>query len=116
MGILGDAFRGAKSAGAGFAAKQFIRSYLAKYGELLDLDINSSSRNILFHFLPKGEKDNVLIKILGYEVTTQGAKTFVTIQRMEASREWISLLAQDFVVGRKIEVPEQYAAAIKMVL
>ena len=116
MGIIGDAFRGARAAGAGMAAKQFAKSYLAKYGELIDLDVNSASRQILFHFLPKGEAENVLIKILGYDLTTEGSGTFLTIHRLEASREWIGLLAQDFVVGRKIEVPAQYASALKMVL
>ena len=116
MGIIGDAFRGAKNASAGFAAKQFAKNYLARYGEVLDLEIDAANKRLMFHFLPKGERENVLVRVKGYSLSDQNGRTFITIEGFEASREWIGLLAQDFLVRKPIEIPAQYASAVKMVL
>jgi hypothetical protein len=47
-----------------------------------------------------------------YELTTVGDKTFVEIKEFHTSREWINLLAREFLKGKKFEVPEAAKALL----
>jgi hypothetical protein len=88
---------------------------LKPYGELTAFKFNSGERSADAEILLKGETQPVRLRIGSYELVTEGGRTFVIIKDLVTSREWMTRLAQDFVVGKRFELPEsmgKYAAMI----
>lgn len=117
---LGDFVKGAissvKDAGSGVAVEKWLERELAPYGQLLGFQLNSREKSIRLNVHLKGEVHNVEIDIQRYEVVQQGGRDYIIVRQASASREWLRAAAQNFLVGRMIEIPAQYAGLAKMVL
>ena len=117
---LGDFVKGAissvKDAGSGMAVEKWLEREIAPYGQLLGFKLNSTDKSILLNVHLKGETHNVEIHIQKYEVVSQGGKDYIVVRQATASREWLRSAAQNFLIGRKLEIPAQYAGMAKMVL
>jgi DNA-binding protein YbaB len=109
MGILGS-FKDNLSS---FSGEQMIKKALQPYGELQSFKINSTSKSMYIKVLLKGEKEPVDVKVNKYELVEERGKTFVRLHDVEASREWITRLAKDYLVTQRFEVPEKYSSMIK---
>jgi hypothetical protein len=96
-----------------FSGEQIIKGAVERYGELLDFKLNSTAKSIYIKLLPKGEKEPVEVNVNRYEVIEQSGKLFIHIHDIKASREWISLLAKDYVIKNRIEVPGNYASIVR---
>lgn len=83
---------------------------------MLNLSIDSRSKSLRLEILPKGETEPITIVLEQYELLSGPDGTFLVVHRATASREWISLLLGDFLPGRRIRLPEKYAAALRLVL
>ena len=88
---------------------------LKPYGELTAFKFNSSERSAEGEIMLKGETKPVQLRIGSYELADVGGRTFVIINNLVTSREWMTRLAQEFVIGKRFELPEsmgKYAAMI----
>ena len=112
MGI----FSSIKSSAVSAVAKKFIGEYLQRYGSLLDLDINPNLKQIRIKFLPKGEDDSVTISIEDYKIINDNSKYFFKARKADTSREWLSILLEELIVKKNIEIPEKYYSYIKLML
>ena len=101
---------------ASVGGERVFRQYFAKYGRMLDLDIDSRNKTIRIEILPKGEASPIEIKVLEYEVFFDGKEASIAVKKVSASREWIEVLLNDVAVGRKFPIPEKYAGMICLVL
>ena len=50
-----------------------------------------------------------------YELINEGDRTFVVIKELITSREWMTRLAQEFVIGKRFEIPESVAKYAAMI-
>ncbi len=88
---------------------------LKPYGQLTAFKFNSGERSAEGEIMLKGETQPVRLRIGSYDLVSEGGRTFVIIKDLTASREWLTQLAQNFVVGKRFELPEsigKYAAMI----
>jgi hypothetical protein len=99
-----------------FSGEQFIRKAVDKYGELQDFNLNSSSKTMFLKILLKGETQPVEIKVTRYAVNEENGKTYVKIFDAETSREWMTLLAKEYLITQKFEIPENYSSIAKKFL
>jgi hypothetical protein len=88
---------------------------LKPYGTLTDFKFDSKLRTAEGEVLLKGEREPIRVRIGSYDLVTEGGRTFVIIQNFIASREWITRLAQDFLIGKRFELPETIGKYISMV-
>ncbi|HMJ88343.1 MAG TPA: hypothetical protein VK530_00920 [Candidatus Acidoferrum sp.] len=88
---------------------------LKPYGELTAFKLNSRERSAEGEIMLKGEREPVRVRIGSYEFIHEGDRTFVVINDLITSREWLTRLAQQFVIGKPFELPAsmgKYAAMI----
>lgn len=95
-----------KDIGVSRIAEQVLKPFLRKYAELVDLSINSKEKQISLQLVPKGDNQIITLDITKYEIGSTNGKTKFTIREIAASKEWITNLAQDFLVGREFEIPD----------
>jgi hypothetical protein len=73
----------------------------------LKLDTTNKSAEILLEL--KGEHTPLKIHVQDYEVVRDGDATFVVVKAVTTSREWMTAMAKEYVVGRKLAVPPEAA-------
>lgn len=88
---------------------------LKPFGELTTFKFNSSERSAEGELMLKGESQSIRLRIGSYDVVNDGGKTFIVINSMMTSREWITRLAQEFVIGKRFELPESVAKYAAMI-
>lgn len=88
---------------------------LKPYGELTAFKFNSSQRSAEAEVMLKGETQPLRLRIGSYDLISEGGRTFVVINNLVTSREWVTRLAQDFVIGKRFELPESVAKYASMI-
>ena len=91
-----------------------LQNLIAPYGRMLNLRIDSRNNSIQCELLLKGESSPIQISINRYELTNDDSGTCVVIHEASASREWMTTLLSQFVLGRKVRVPDQYAPFVRL--
>jgi hypothetical protein len=88
---------------------------LKPYGELTAFKFDSKNHSAEGELMLKGEREPIRVRIGSYDLFSEGGSTFVVINSFAASREWVARLGQNFLVGRRFQLPEsvgKYAAMI----
>ena len=95
--------------------KQELNTHLARYGEVLDVKLNTRERSVQLFIKLKGEPDPTTVNISKYELIKEDTKLWLTFdsQSIEASREWLTLLLQDQAGRQRLPVPQKYAWAVE---
>jgi hypothetical protein len=95
--------------------KQELNTQLARYGEVLDVKLNTRERSVQVSIKLKGEPDPIAVNIGKYELIKEDAQLWLTFasQSIEASREWLTLVLQDQAGRRRLPIPQKYAWAVE---
>jgi hypothetical protein len=95
--------------------KQELNTHLARYGEVLDVRLNTRERSVQLSIKLKGEPDPITVNIGKYELIKEDTKLWLSVDRqsIEASREWLTLLLQDQAGRQRLPVPQNYAWAVE---
>jgi hypothetical protein len=95
--------------------KQELNTHLARYGEVLDVKLNTRERSVQLSIKLKGEPDPTTVNIGKYELVKEDTKLWMTFhsQSIQASREWLTLLLQDQAGRQRLPVPQKYAWAVE---
>jgi hypothetical protein len=101
-------FNKAKDWASSKAASSWLRGAIGKYAELKDLEIDSAGKKVRLLLRPRGENEDIELKVDRYEVIRDrnGAKDRVVVSKVSCSKEWIHLLAADHLVGKQFEIPK----------
>ncbi|MFP5259026.1 MAG: hypothetical protein ACLGQH_08380 [Acidobacteriota bacterium] len=84
------------------AAKPFLN----KYGEVLNLAIDSAARTLTVEVLPVGEREAVQVELVGYHLTTdETGRGWLSFERLSTSRQWLTLVAEKALPERRIKLP-----------
>ncbi len=82
---------------------------------MLNFYIDSRQKTAQVEVLLKGEKEPITLIVQEYELSTEDSGTYLTIRKATASREWLAVLLDKFVCGRRFPIPEKYASVARMV-
>ena len=93
------------------AEKQF-----GKYGTIREFWLDSARKQAHLDLLLRGESHPVEIFVQRYELLEEERQTCLVIREATASRPWINLLIQDYLIGRNHPLPPAYASAAKKIL
>ena len=95
------------------AAKSLLAGRIERYGQLNDLRIRSKEKMLLLEVMLTGEADEITIIVDRYRVVpAEGGKIAIVIEAITASREWLQLVLEDFIVGQAIPIPAVAAMAL----
>jgi hypothetical protein len=95
------------------AAKSMLAGRIERYGQLTELRIRSKEKMLLVQVMLTGEAEEILIVVDRYRVVpAEAGKIAIVIDAITASREWLQLLLEDFVVGQSIQIPSVAAMAL----
>ena len=93
-----------------------VREYFNRrhgtWGTLTALQIDTKKQKAILDLELKGETRPLHITVERYELTTTGDKNFIEIKEFNTSREWLNVLAREFLKGEKLEVPEAVGAIL----
>lgn len=105
-----------KDRGISKAAKVFIQGKVERYGDMIELKIDSRKKRIELMLQLKGEDSPISVEVSEYLFMENEGTFYIQIGKLNSSKEWLNLLAEDFVVGKKIELPSQFKNTLKMFL
>jgi hypothetical protein len=103
-----------KDATLGFSARVATNIWLRRIGEMTELQIDTKKKRIRVRLELRGEKEPVDVEVLRYDLKIKGETTRITIEEASASREWLTVALQEFVVGQDITVPAKAGALLKL--
>ena len=113
MGFFSDA----KDRLVGSAALPVLNNaWLKPFGRATSLKIDSTNKTAEICLELNGEPAPITIHIQNYELTQDTTGTFVVIKAASTSREWMTALAREYLVGRRLPVPPEHAAMISRFL
>ncbi len=105
-----------KDTSVSMVLEKVLRDQLQKYGRVLDFKLDSRQNTLRLELLLKGEQEPLSVFVDEYQLVSDATGTWVVIKRATASRDWITTLLQDFVLSRRIPIPDKYASISKMLL
>ena len=95
--------------------KQELNTRIARYGEVLDVKLNTRERSVQLSIKLKGESEPITVNIGKYELIKEDTKLWLGVdsQNIQASREWVTLLLQDQAGRHRLPIPQKYAWAVE---
>jgi hypothetical protein len=83
------------------AVKSWVNAKFAPYGEVQELLLNTPEHMARVVALFRGEERPISVAVR-YEIRGDG----IAVTAIDASREWLNTLAQDYVRGRCFPLPQ----------
>lgn len=87
------------------AMKSLLGGRIERYGRLLDLRIHSRARRLSAVVLLAGEREEIAVEVGKYRIVGERGAHALVVERVSASREWIQLMLEDFLVGKRLPIP-----------
>ena len=116
MSLLKSLLDKTKGQAVSLAGRQFLSSYLQKYGQMLYFSVQPDTKKISAELLLKGEDTPIKLTLDGYEISGPADKPTLRVAKVSASREWLEVVLREFVEGKPIELPPKAAPLLKLLL
>lgn len=110
--MLGQFAKGVKDGALAMALKSLLNDRLAEFGEVLECQIDTEADRLSIRALMKGEAETIVAAVEQYEIERIGDDRYVTLVKFSCSREWIELLLNRFMAGRRYRIPTAVAALL----
>ena len=95
--------------------KQAVNYKLKEIGEMLKFNLDSERKTIELEILLDGEKETLHVTIHHYAIMQEGDKHFLVAKKIITSRKWMNTMAEQYLAGKKLEIPNEYASMLKLV-
>lgn len=87
-------------------------SVLQPYGRASNLRLDSTAKSVELDLDLNGEAAPLKIQIGKYEMIQEGDESFVIIREFTASRAWLTVLAAEHLLHRRLPLPPKAAAML----
>jgi len=81
---------------------------------MTELSIDTKNKRVRVRLELLGEREPIDIDILRYSMKEKGDTTYVVIEEVSSSREWLTSAMREFVVGQDLAVPAKAGAILKL--
>jgi hypothetical protein len=105
-------FSAAKDLMTSKAAKAYANNFIARYGRVTELTIDSKRRRIDVTCELNGEVSPIGVTIEKYQLETRGGKPTLEVLDSSCTRPWLQAVMRDHLHGRKFELPSWAASAL----
>ena len=93
-----------------------LNKKLKKFGTISELTLDTKSKKIALKIGLKGELEPLLVTVNRYEIKEIEERHYLIAHDVDTSREWINLLANEYLYSEKFEIPQKYLKMIKAVI
>ena len=111
---LRNVFHSSKDATLAFTARVAINTKLRSIGEMTELSIDTKTKRVRARLELLGEKEPIDVEILRYSLKEKDETTYITIEDAASSREWVTAVLREFVVGQDLPIPAKARAVLKL--
>lgn len=108
--------RGLKDKALSKSLEVAINLKIKEYGKMLKLNLDSQNKTIEFEVMLKGEKEPLKVFVNNYEISEENGKYYLYAKDIKTSREWINIVAENYLKGEKIELPEKIAKTLQILI
>jgi hypothetical protein len=105
-------FTAAKDAVTAAAIRRFLSGKMERYGTVRDLRFDSRARSLEIVCDLVGETEPVTVRVGSYTVEETAGQSYLRPKACTCSRPWITRLLEDYVEGKRFEVPGWAKAAL----
>jgi hypothetical protein len=105
-------FTAAKDAMTSRAAQTWANSFIARYGKVQELKIDSQRKTLEVSCQLEGEVAPITIRVGNYVIESEGSKRFLRASDFSCTRPWLQNVLTDHASTRRIELPPWAAAAL----
>ena len=97
-------FSGIRDATIQMEVKRRVRNETSAITDMKNLEIDSKQKSFSLKLELAGESEALAVTG-NYSIVLENGKTFFSAADIKTSKEWLTILAVEFVEGRKFEVP-----------
>jgi len=97
-----------------FATRVAVNTKLRSIGEMTELYIDTKNKRVRVRLELLGEKDPIDVEVLRYSLKEKGETTYITIEEVTSSREWLTAALREFVVGKDLAIPAKAGALLRL--
>jgi hypothetical protein len=105
-------FSAAKDMMTSKAARAYANNFIAAYGAIDDLTIDSTRNRVEVTLRLNGEVSPIGITIEKYRLDQENGKAFLEVLDSSCTRPWLQAVMRDHLHGRRFAVPSWAAAAL----
>jgi hypothetical protein len=100
----------------GFTARVAINTKLRSIGEMTELSIDTKTKQVRVRLELLGEKEPIDVEILRYSLKNKGETTYITIEEVTSSRQWLTVALREFIVGQDLTIPAKASAVLRLLV
>jgi hypothetical protein len=112
----GQALNSAKDVLLAKGARTHLNKLIERYGNVLDLQLDTVNRSLSLTLLLKGEATPIEIHVHEYTLSTAEGKSLLMINgtKVDTSREWLTKLIRDHVGQKPFVVPDKLEWVVQL--
>ena len=111
---LRDVLHRSKDAALAFTVRVAINTNLRSIGQMTELSIDTKNKRVCVRLELLEEKELIDVEILRYSLKEKGETTYITIEEVTSSREWLTVALREFVVGQDLALPAKAGVVLKL--
>jgi len=96
--------------------KTVINLKIKEVGKMLRLNLDSQNKKIELELMLLGEKEPLYVEVGSYEISEEEGRYFLIVKDIKTSREWINIVAKNYLENQKFEIPENVAKTLKIIV
>ena len=81
---------------------------------MTELLIDTKTKRVRARLDLLGEKEPIEVDIVRYSLKQKDETTYITIEKVASSREWLTAALSEFVVGQDLPIPPKVGAVLKL--
>jgi hypothetical protein len=106
--------RGSKDAALALAVRGFFNTRFSRIGQMTELSVDTKKRAFRVRLELAGESEPIEIQVKKYSLERRSTGATLTVVDATASREWLTEVLREFVIGQKFTIPDRAAAILKL--
>jgi hypothetical protein len=81
---------------------------------MTELSIDTNKKRVRARLELLGEKEPIDVEILRYRLEEKGETTYIIIEEVISSREWLTVALREFIVGQALAIPAKAGALLRL--
>jgi hypothetical protein len=81
---------------------------------MTELSIDTKTKRVRVRLELLGESEPIDVEVLRYSLKEKGETTYITIEEAISSREWLTVVLREFIIGQDLAIPAKAGAILKL--
>jgi hypothetical protein len=83
---------------------------------MTELSIDTKAKRVRVRLELLGEKEPIDVEILRYSLKEKDETSYLIIEEVTSSREWLTVALREFIVGQDLAIPAKAGAVLKLLM